>query len=285
MITPGVATIRCSALSGWPDCPRRGAASLFRREIEEAGYRLATSPRGVGAAIGTSVHKGAETVLLEKAKTGTLPPASVATDAAYYTIKDQLHDGVTYDSATYNPAQAEHQVLSMTNAYHQTIAPTIDACIIEERLEAEIGPNLILSGQPDLVAREPGVIRDLKTGQRPSSHAPQIGGYALLARSNNLEIDSGVIDFIQRVSPTKPQPDPVTTELPIARAETAASNIIRHIVTDLQTFRHGDSERRIMPGDAWSFMANPRSKLCSQKWCPCWGDTSSHAFCREWQPK
>ena len=57
--------IRCSALSGYPDCPRRGAAYLFWREVSGAGYRLSSTARGIAAAIGTAVHRSAEVTLFK----------------------------------------------------------------------------------------------------------------------------------------------------------------------------------------------------------------------------
>jgi len=72
----------------------------------------------------------------------------------------------------------------------------------------------------------------------------------------------------------------VSKPVPIAPAETAATNIIRHIEGDLRTFREGDPARRILPGDPWSFVANPASILCSPKYCPAFGTQ----FCREGDP-
>ena len=66
----------------------------------------------------------------------------------------------------------------------------------------------------------------------------------------------------------------------VAQAETAASNILRHIAGDLETFRNGDPVRRILPGDPWAFQANPSSILCSPKYCPAFGTT----FCHEGDP-
>jgi hypothetical protein len=169
----------------------------------------------------------------------------------------------------------------MVCAYHQVIAPDIEPIAVEQRLEAEVEPGIVLSGQPDVVAREPHRVRDLKSGaRRPSSAAPQVGGYALLARSHGLDIDSAAIDFIQRVRIDKPQPSPVSHPVPVAPAETAASNILRHIAGDLATFREGDPQRRILPGDPWAFMANPSSMLCSPKYCPAFGTD----FCHEGDP-
>ena len=277
--------IRCSALSGYPDCNRRGAARLFWREIEAAGFKLRRTPRGIGAAVGSAVHKAAAVTLDEKATSGSLPPASVATDAALDTLSDELADGeVAYDGprgATHNRNDAVRQAIGMTRAYHRLVAPTVEPIIVEERLEAEIAPGLILSGQPDVVAREPHKVRDLKTGARASgSHAPQIGAYSLLARSHQLDIQEAGIDFIQRVGVSKPQPDPVSTTVAIGQAETAASSIIAHIAGDLATFREGDPVRRILPGDPWAFQANPASILCSPKYCAAFGTE----FCREGDP-
>lgn len=277
--------VRVSALSTYPDCERRGAARLFRREIEAAGFKLRSTPRGIGAVIGTAVHKSAEVSLREKAKTGALPPLSMVLDVANDSLTDQLGAGeVMFEGArgtTFNAAIAGSQVLSMARVYHFGIAPLVEPIIVEQRLEAEVEPGLVLSGQPDTVAREPRRVRDLKTGARPpSSYAAQLGGYSLLARSHQLDVDSAAIDFVQRVSPKKVQPPPVSKHAGIADAETAASNILRRIAQNIETFRHGDEQRRIHPGDPWSFLANPSSRLCSPKYCPAFGTE----FCREGDP-
>jgi hypothetical protein len=275
--------IRASALSGYPDCPRRTAARLFRDEIEDAGFRLRRTPRGIGAAIGTAVHEAARTILGDVARGRRLPAASVAQECAAAALGDELGRGeVIFDIMTRSRREAFGQVTRMTGAFHRVIAPQVRPILVEERLEAEIAPGVTLSGRPDTVAREPGAIRDLKSGSRasPGSHAPQVGAYSLLARTHGLEIEDAAIDYVQRVTPSRPQPDPVSKTIPIAAAETAATNIIRHIEGDLRTFREGDPARRILPGDPWSFLANPSSILCSPKYCPAFGTS----FCHEGDP-
>jgi hypothetical protein len=137
---------------------------------------------------------------------------------------------------------------------------------------------VILSGQSDVVAREPHAIRDLKTGTRgPGTFAAQIGGYALLARTHDIDIAVGRVDYIRRVATTAPQPLPESRAIEVERAETAAASILRHIIGDLDTFRRGDPERRFLPGDPWAFQANPSSMLCSPKYCSAYGTE----FCRE----
>jgi hypothetical protein len=255
---------------------------LFWREISSMGFRLRSTPRGIGAAIGSAVHRAAEVILREKAESGSLPPSTVAADCAAETLLDGLRQGVEFDRVTANQVEGEVTAVGMARAYHRVVAPEVEPIIVEERLEAEVAPGLILSGQPDVVAREPHRVRDLKTSIRDGgSHAPQIGGYSLLARSHGLDIAEAAVDSIKRVAIGKPQPDPISKAVAVAQAETAASNILRHIAGDLETFRNGDPARRILPGDPWSFQANPNSNLCSAKYCPAHGTE----FCHEWQEK
>ena len=223
----------------------------------------------------------AEVTLKEKAESGKLPPASVAADCAHETLGERIREGVTYDTTSANQVEADVQAVSMARAYHRVIAPTVEPMIIEERLEAEVAPELVLSGQPDVVAREPQIIRDVKTSTRyRGSHAPQIGGYSLIAGAHGLAIDFAAIDSIKRVATGKPQPDPVSVDVRLREAETAAIRIVHHIAGDLKTFREGDPERRIRPGDPWAFIANPNSMLCNPKYCPAFGTD----FCSEGDP-
>lgn len=269
--------IRSSSLSGYSDCARRAAAKLFRREVEAAGYTLRELPSGVGAAVGTGVHGGAAVILKEKAATGELPPIDVATDAAITELRRAAEPGITFDRETPALNEAEQQVVRMVRLYRAQIAPDVQPLIVEERLEAQVTPDLILSGQSDVIAREPGRVRDLKTGKARGNHKPQLGSYSLLARSNGINVTEAVEDFIPRAPLKKPQPDAQIIHHDLAAAETAAINVLRHIEDDLNTFRYGNAEGEVLPGDAWAFVANPSSKLCSAKFCPAY----QTSFCRE----
>ena len=122
----------------------------------------------------------------EKAQTGSLPPSTVCANVAAETLIETVREGVAYDAITANRQAGEAQAIGMARAYNRAIAPLVEPIIVEERLEAEIAPGVVLSGQPDVVAREPNRIRDVKTSARPGgTHAPQIGAYSLLARSNS----------------------------------------------------------------------------------------------------
>jgi hypothetical protein len=278
--------IRVSTLATYPDCERRGAARLFRREIDAAGFKLRQTPYGIGAAVGTAVHKGVAVELGEAATAGRLPPVSVPLDAAVESLTEQLALGeVAFDGKrgpTQNRGQAVHQAASMVRTYHANVAPKLKPITVEHRLEAEISPGFVLSGQSDQVCREPQSIRDLKTGTRsPASVSAQIGGYSLLNRSHNMTIDTASMDWIKRVSERVEQPPPVSQTVKLLHAETAASMVLAHIMLGIKTFRQGDPERGILPGDPWAFLANPSSILCSAKWCPAHGTE----FCHEWSEK
>jgi hypothetical protein len=274
--------VRVSALSRWHECERKGAIGLLFHEIEAAGFRLHRLGRGIAAIQGSTVHKAAAFGQTEKAKTGALPPTSYVVDVARDEMFEQQQLGaVQMDGprgVTHNWNDALTQVVAMSTAYHQVIAPLTQPVIVETRFEAEIEPGLILSGQPDLICHEPHMVRDLKTGTRPpASFVPQLGGYSLLARSHNLEINAAAIDFVRKVARGKPQPPPETRTANIADAETAAAMIVRSIATAIDTFRRGDERRGVGPGDPWAFSANPACVLCSPKYCPAY-DTE---FCRE----
>lgn len=276
----GPVVIRASALTGYMDCQRRSAAELFRALITSMGFTLRWRPNGIGGAIGTGVHAGSAYALIEKGKTGLLAPLSATLDAAIASLKESTALGVVYETngSAEHYGHAELHVRRMTEVYHQFIGPKVNPVIVETRLEAEIAPGVILSGQSDVVAREPSNLRDTKTTTSPGKpHNPQVGGYSMLARTHGIEVTGALIDEIQRVPLSKPQPPPKTTPYDLATVETAATNVIRHIRNDLKVFTEGDPENHVLPGDPWAFPANPSSKLCSDKFCSAWGTD----FCRE----
>jgi hypothetical protein len=270
--------VRCSYLPMWADCARRSAAKLFRQLIKAMGYELRELPSSIGAPIGSSVHAGAAVLLAHKAKTGELAPLSDAVEIAFETLRGETAKGVMWDRETPEMNTAERQVIRMTASYRQSVAPAIEPIIVEERLEARVSPRIILSGKPDVVAREKGRIRDLKAGKTLGHYKPQIGAYSLLARTHAIaDVEGASVDHVPRVAITKPQPPPVTLSAPIAACETAAMNIVRSIEADLETFLKGDPARHLLPGDPWAFLANPASKLCGEKYCEAYGT----AWCRE----
>lgn len=260
--------IRASSLSGYPDCNRRGAATVFRRAIEAAGYVLRERPEHIGASVGTAVHSAAAAMLKHKAKHGVLCSDSDALDPALEELKEKLKGGYQSDIETPDPGTAEAQVIRMSRLYRHSVAPSIDPIMVEERLEAEVRSGLILTGQSDVIAREPGKVRDLKTGKKLGHHYAQVGAYSLLARSAGVEINAAAIDFVQRVALKKPQPEAVQLEIPVLIAERAAEAVIQRMAEDLRIFKEGAPSLGLVAGDNWAFLPNPSSMLCGAKYCP-----------------
>ena len=266
--------VRASGLGEYADCARRWAAVNMTIELKQAGHDIHPRVNGIAAAIGSAVHAGAAIALAEKARTGTLPPITVATDAGRDALRDNTAEGVEYDETAGNRSQAVTQVIRMTSAYHAGVAPFVNPILVERRLEAEALPGIVLSGQADVVAREPGRVRDLKTGKTRGNHRCQIGAYSLLARTHGSDIVDAAEDFVPRVALSRPQPDPTTHIHRVAECETAADAMLRHIARAVQDFRSGAG---LTPaGDPWHFPANPNSKLCSARWCPAWGTSWCH---------
>jgi hypothetical protein len=258
--------IRASSLNDYPECQRRSAARMFWPEIVAAGFTLVRTVRSIGAHIGTGVHAGAAAMLREMVARGRLSTPDESVGIAITALRQRAQDeGAMFDRQTPNLNSAESFVKSMTLAYQYDIAPNVKPVAIEERLEARYNDRLTVSGQSDLVAREPGAVRDTKTGKRPGYYMPQIGCYALLNRAHRaLAIEKLFIDFV----PRRKAPQARSIEYDVATAEQVASGILAEIDRDLLTFRHGDVARGLGAGDQRAFMANPNSHLCGAKWCP-----------------
>ena len=274
--------IRASSLSGYADCPRRAAARLFGPLIEAMGFRLALRrPAHVGALIGSACHAAAAVALNEKMRSGSpdLRPAA-AIDAAMATLHERAaEEGATFDDQAQDMNKAALQARRMSVAMAGHVARTVDPVAVEERLEATVAPGVVLSGQSDLLARDPVAVHDHKTGKRRGNNKPQVGAYALLAKSHGIPVEQAREHFVQRVALSKDQPPAATFEHNLAAAETAATNVLHRILADRESFSSGDPERGIRPGDPWAFLANPASMLCSPKFCPAWGTD----FCHEHQ--
>lgn len=259
--------VRASSLSGYPDCPRRAACKSWPHLIEAQGYTLNRLPAGIGAAVGTATHAGASYTLVEKMERGGLGNATEAEQRALQALDDEIREGVAWDATTVDLNTAQLQSIRQVKAYRAFVAPTVEPVQVEVRLEAEIAPGWVLSGQPDV--REQGRIRDTKTGTRPAYHGAQVGAYALLVKTVEAEVQDIAIDFIQRVSVKKPQPDPERESYEPRAAERLAWNVIQRM--------RGDVEAFVQSGDIAAFLPNSMSVLCGPKWCPAHGTDACRA--------
>ena len=166
---------------------------------------------------------------------------------------------------------AQQQVIRQTRLYHDKVAPEIKPIAVEEYLKAEIEDGFVLSGHVDVT--EEFDLHDLKTGKNQRANQAQYGAYALLRRSHGGNANKLVEDYIRRVSVRSVQPDPEHVIYDGARAERQAMATVKKIITDVKLFRETK--------DPWSFVANPNSFLCGDKWCPAFGTK----FCGSWREK
>lgn len=277
-----VRVIRCSSLTSYPDCARRASADLFPEDIKAAGFELKRTPKSIAAHIGTAVHTAGAAMLEDKRDSGSWS-TSAAIDAGIHALhKGSVQDGALYhDNVTRSMNDAERQVERMALTYAEHIVTKLDPISVEERLEADVAPGIILSGQKDNVGRTPRKLNDLKTGGKLRVYTPQVGGYSLLEKSHEMPVDEAAIHFIQRVSLNRDQPLPIEVTIDLVQAETAAIKIVDMIVRDLTTFRLGSPDGKIKPGDPWAFAANPNSGLCAANWCKAWGTAYCHEHMKE----
>lgn len=251
--------IRASALSDFLDCPARAEARHL------LGKRTPTS----GAAqLGTAIH--ASTALFDQSN---IDGSGLTVSDTFAAAVDAIHKpefDVLWDD-DYPPSDAERTARALHSKYCTEVAPHQNYAAVEvrcERLEiADIG--IALTGTTDRIRKtENGYgIGDLKTGKtavrsdghvETKGHAYQLGVYELLA-----ERASGV---------------PITDPAQIIGMQTGKTDKAQRIgigeVVGARDVLLGEHDspgileivaRMIHSG---LFFGNPRSMLCSEKFCP-----------------
>jgi hypothetical protein len=284
--------VRPSSLADFSDCSRRWAARHLRSDLAAAGYELQPpGPSHVGALVGTGVHYGAAYTLSGMTGSGALPRIADAQEAAIVGFRERMEvEGVTWDEVTDKPNTAERQIQRMTRSYCVEVAPQIRPLLVEERVEAEVFPGWIISGQADNlgtlvldvenageVAAAGLVLRDLKTGRVKRHHGPQLAVYSMLFAAHGHDVQSALVDFIPRVALKKEQPPAEEHPIDLVTARQDAWSLLRSISRDVAEFEarvanpSGEDPRG-------AFLANPASSLCSVRFCPAHGTRwcSSH---------
>jgi CRISPR/Cas system-associated exonuclease Cas4 (RecB family) len=151
-------------------------------------------PPGVAARRGSMVHKGAEHIHRVKADTGADVPMDEATDAARDEFRRLvIEEGVYLDREEQSIKNellnvALNEGVASVRTYRKHISPAMkDIAIVEERLYADVGAGIPISGQMDVVAD--GMLTDLKTsakrwtdGQEDTLIQPAM--YRLLLKAN-----------------------------------------------------------------------------------------------------
>ena len=260
--------IRVSALPGYADCPRRGFARMFRKNLEKQGYEFAPGRRSIATAIGDGVHAMMADLFKQKISYGTMSVAQ-AQAAREAKFLESINDGeIIYDETTRSVDQAKRQMMAICEAF-MPIAQMTDMVAVEDELEAVVSPlgdfaiPVRLRGHRDgKDARNE--IHDHKTGKEISAYHSQMGGYALLSQLRDEEVAGVRVNFAPR--------------LPVSRLHETAARSFRYpldecVTAAWQTIRtiQQEFEHYLESGEEWAFPANPQSQSCTEKYCLAYG--------------
>lgn len=252
-------SIRASSLTELFDCPARWSA----KHID--GLRL---PRSAAAQLGTAIHASTGIFDASRLPGGNPLTADEAAGALVDAIQKPEED-VEWNETT--PRDAEKIGLVLHARYCAEIAPRQTYRGVEVTCEKLVIPDLgiVLTGTTDRVRETPeGLgIADLKTGGRAvgadgravtQGHGLQLGVYELLAEhamgmtisapAQVVGMNTGKTPAAQRVG---------TGEVPSARAALIGSDGQPGMLEHAAKIIHSGL-----------FYGNPKSVLCSAKYCP-----------------
>lgn len=255
-------TLRASSLPDLFDCPARWEAKHVR------GLRL---PRSGVAQLGTAIHAGTAAYDAHRVAGDDISP-----DDAADVLVDAIHspkEDVSWDDDL-GKASAEKIGLALHHRYCEEVAPRQNYVGVEvpcERLEiTDLG--IALTGTTDRIrATEDGLgVSDIKTGAtavgadgcvKTQGHGLQLGVYELLAEAS-LE-------------------HPITAPAQIIGMQTGktakAQRVGLGLIHSARAVLVGDEDQPGMLHHAAHilhsgvFHGNPRSMLCSPKFCPAYG--------------
>ncbi|MBU8540223.1 PD-(D/E)XK nuclease family protein [Falsiroseomonas tokyonensis] len=272
--------VRPSSLTTFASCPRRWAARHMQDEVRAAGYTLAQGrATHVGAQIGTAVHAAASHTLAEKMRRGgDLGTDADAEEVGIEAFRERVAaEGCDWDTITGDPDTAQKQIRRMSRVWRRSEAAAGNPLMTEERLEAEVRPGLIASGQMDAVMTgDPDAsIRDTKTGVSRRANALQYGTYGMILRAHGHNPGEMIEDYLPRVSIRKEQPPVEAHSVDIIAAQEEAWEAIEALAATVEEFRRRCADPNSRPPNM-AFRANPADSLCAARWCPAWGTD----FCR-----
>ncbi len=260
--------LRASSISDWLDCAYRA----------EAKYLLGMRGRPSGPAwLGTALHHG--TAVFDQARIDQEPikPA----DAAGEFVDKLHHPDEPVDWGDSSIKEAEHIGLRLTSRYCTELSPQYEFAAVEmstEPLDIDIGPTTIrLTGTMDRTRVKLGKggigVSDLKSGKRAvdangkattTGHIWQIAIYEILAAHTTGEKITEPGEIIGMQTTRKARIG--VGQIPNARAALLGAHgekgVLEMLADDLEAGR---------------FKPNPRSALCSERYCPRWNNCSYHA--------
>jgi hypothetical protein len=163
------------------------------------------------------------------------------------------------DDVTGTQDKASGQLRRMNAVYVAVRMPEIVPIAVEQPVEMyHEATGFLVSGRPDAV--EATSIVDTKSGRMRRHNGSQYGVYSRQWRSKGHPIATIVEDYTKRAPLSGVQPIPEKIVYDVARSEQQADTILRRIHRDIEDFK--------FRGEPDAFMANPRSILCSERFCP-----------------
>ena len=280
--------LRASAL-GYGPCRGRWWAIHRRREVEDAGYKLAPRRQHIAGPLGSGVHAGQAYLLGELARTGELggterlqQAQSAAVDCFTERAGTISDAELICDKTTPSKRDAVLTINRMVELGAGAIDPAAEPVLVEQQLKAELASGVFLTATPDaylLLTPGGGRVADLKTGRfSPVVAAEQLGAQSLLVRAR---YGTAVIAWLGVESqPRAPwrnvrPPVPMAMEQGICeRMALAATEQIRRD-TEVWEQRYDTEDIQKMPVDF----------LCSERFCPAFGVRESNAWCAAWRLK
>lgn len=214
------------------------------------------------AAIGTSIHKGAEVFWQDAMRTGKKDTNfELLADAAVEAWKEETHDGVKFDDGEdHNTAIKE--IVRGTEAFVTDIAEfTPIPNVVEHFLKIDLSHPLVkeLGGTIDYYCRDQQALADVKTSKRKptvSNYTTQQSVYKMLAEANDMPVKH---NLIQSIVLGKTSADGSVVALTPNMDQ--AKYLVNNMLDTLEVV-----SKDIMPIH-YLLRGNPKYYLCSEKYC------------------
>lgn len=244
--------IRPSAIDSFYNCPYQWGKTFLE------GCR---SIPGARAAIGTSIHAGAEVFWSEAMRTDKKDTnLTMLTDAAIEAFKKETEDGVQYDDGE-NSNTAIVEIVRGTETFVSDIAEfTPIPSAVEHFVKVDITHPLVseIGGTIDYYSHKHRTLADLKTSKRKptvSNYVTQQSTYKYLAEANGMPVEHNLIQAV--VLKASPEGSVLSLEPDVAQAKF----LINHMLDTLEVLVTDKIRPELL------LRGNPKYYLCSEKYC------------------
>lgn len=243
--------IRPSSIDTFYNCSYQWAKTFLEGIPSMPGNR---------AAIGTGIHRGAETLWTDAIKTGKKDcNITMITDAAVETYEEEFKKGVLLEEGESKNASI-NEVVAGCRTFVDDIAMYVPIPkAVEHRVTIEITGHALVkavSGTIDYLGKDN--ISDLKTSKRkatPSNYTTQQSVYRMLAQENGHRVDYNTIQNVVMKAAPEGQILPIETNIP--QAKRLVNSMLDTIAVAVQD---------VVPLETL-FRGNPKYYLCDKKYC------------------